>query len=91
MIWILVVTLTGCQSQSGHLNDQPIEKIVIIDSYTPTEGIYLDGVGRMYKYKVKRISYGVIDVIYEHNQYEAGDTIYHRFKDHGDIPRTINK
>jgi hypothetical protein len=69
----------SCTSQSSKLANIPMEKVVILDSFKP---ISMDKTndGKMYKYKVKRITKGVVDIIYEYNQYEAGDTIFHRFK-----------
>ena len=52
------------------------EKVVVLN----VKGINnsrTDGV--MYKYRVNRISKGVVDFIYEYNAFEVGDTIFHRF------------
>jgi hypothetical protein len=87
MIFIITVAvLTSCESKSGQLTMRPTpmfiavpnEKVVIIDSYPPIN-MEKTNDGKMYHYKVKRISKGVMTVIYDYNLYDIGDTIYHRF------------
>jgi hypothetical protein len=63
----------ACQSKSGKLADIQPEKVVILDQFIHVnEGPF--------KYRVKRLSLGVIDIIYDYKQFEAGDTILARFK-----------
>ena len=88
LLAILVIALcivigflaSSCQSKSGQLNDIPLEKVVIIDSYTNTA----NDNGHMYyitDYKVNRIEYGVVDYIHVNGRagFECGDTIFYRF------------
>lgn len=80
VVGLMVVTF-GCSSKSGQLANTPNEKVVILDSYPPVanQKINTNSNPMIYKYRVKRITEGVIDVIYEYNKFESGDTIYHRF------------
>lgn len=73
--------LTSCESKSGQLVAQPLEKVVVIDSYNEEyDHINKDITYR--KYKVKRIEFGVIDVIFDARLLEAGDTVFYRFAKH---------
>ena len=78
ILGIVLLSTIACQSKSGHITDQPMEKVVIIDSYYPID-MNKTHDGTMYKYKVKRLKYNVVDVIYDYNKYETNDTIFHRF------------
>lgn len=75
---LIAFTFASCNSKSGQLAKQPFEKVVIIDSY-PSIDMPKTHDGKMYHYKVKRFTKGVVTDIFEYSQYEQGDTIYHRF------------
>lgn len=82
IIIIATVSLCACQSKSGHLNDQPLEKVVILEQ-TNTIDLEKAKVNVktpiMYQYRIKRIEKGVTDIIYEYSKFRPGDTIFHRF------------
>lgn len=84
ILYVITFSCISCESKSGQLAKQPakpMEKVVIIDSYEPEAGTVLDGHGRVYQYKIKRLSKGVVDVIYDPRLLEQGDTILRRFQD----------
>lgn len=80
VLYCITMTCVSCESKSGRLLDQPIEKAVIIDSRTFP---YWDAGKEYYRtdYKVKRIVHGVVTHIQIPGKalYEKDDTIYHRF------------
>lgn len=80
MLIILLVISVACESQSGRRANsalQPLtEKIVIIDALPSSYTDY------SIKYKVKRISKGVVTFISftkSEGVFEKGDTIYYKF------------
>lgn len=77
IIIIIAFLSTACNSKSGHLDQINPEKVIIIDEYP--SNIHTFSHGKMYRYKVNRIEKGVMTTIYDYNQYEKGDTIYHCF------------
>ena len=68
----LIVISTSCESHSGQLAKQPLEKVVIVD------GVFNSSSG-VYTYKVNRINHGVVSFIHVIYHYDTGDTIYFRF------------
>ena len=82
IIALAIILLNACQSKSGHLNDQPFEKVVILEQ---TNTIDLEKAKIniktpvTFQYRVKRIEKGVTDIIYKYNKFQPGDTIFHRF------------
>jgi hypothetical protein len=78
LIVLFALITSSCRSQSGKLTQIPFEKVVIVDSYQ-SQKVEVNSAQVMYKYKVNRISKGVVTAIYDYNLYEKGDTIFHRF------------
>jgi hypothetical protein len=73
LISILMMVLVSCQSKSGHLMSQPLEKVVVLSIGQQNNQTV------MIRYKVKRINTNTVDFILKQSGFSVGDTLLYRF------------